>query len=51
MIEKKDLIQKIKEFKLILQQELNNDNSYLAVKQKLSVLLEVYREHFQNELK
>lgn len=43
--------QKIKEFKLILEQELNNGDNYLVVKQKLNTLLEVYKEHFQNELK
>lgn len=43
--------QKIKEFKLLLEQELNNDDNYLGVKQKLYTLLEVYKDHFQNELK
>lgn len=37
---------KIKEFELILQQEVNNDDNYLGVKQKLHTLLEVFQEHF-----
>lgn len=40
------LEQKIKEFELILQQELNSEDNYLNVRQKLHTLLEVYREHF-----
>lgn len=40
------LEQKIKEFELILEQELNNNDNYLGVRQKLHTLLEVYREHF-----
>lgn len=40
------LEQKIKEFELILEQELNNNDNYLGVRQKLHTLLKVYREHF-----
>ena len=38
--------EKIKEFELILIQESKNDDNYLLVRHKLSMLLEVYREHF-----
>ena len=46
-----NLTKKIKEFKLILEQELNSDNNSLGTRYRLHTLLEVYREHFQTELK
>ena len=40
------LEEKIKEFELILIQEANSDDTYILVRHQLTVLLEVYREHF-----
>lgn len=46
-----DLIRKIKEFDKILLQERNNEDNNLYQSYKLHIISEVYKYHFQNELK